>query len=127
MLDSGGARHISDAEARVDARGGAEDIAFDADGIQKVIDEINRVIGLELRKAKRDASHLFRDLPTDVDPVSYGYVRSVNTFGDGYEQWADELVERLQRYVDKLEKIKKNYLARDDEMASELSKVRLDD
>lgn len=118
---------IKRSEDRVAAAGGAEDIAFDAAGIQKVIDEIEDIIDLEVAKSKRTAARLFTNLPTDVDPVSGRYVRSVNDFGEGYGQWSDNFEERLQQYVEKLKKIKQSYLAREDDIGGEFNKTRTGD
>lgn len=116
------ANYIRESEARVSSGGGAGDIEFNAAGIDKVINEIKDIIDLELRKATRDATNLYRRLPTDVDPVSGRYVRSVNDFGEGYEKWTDNFIDRLKTYVEKLEKIKKNYLAREEDIGGEMSK-----
>lgn len=113
---------VKRSEDRVAAAGGAEDIAFDAAGVQKVIDEIEDIIRHEVTRSKRDAAMLFSNLPTDVDPVSGHYVRSVNTFGDGYEKWSDDFVDRLKAYAEKLEKIKKTYLSREEDVAGEMNK-----
>lgn len=103
--------------------GGGGAIEFDADGIQKVIDQILDIIDFELVKSKRDAGTILRDLPENVDPVSLTYVRSVNKFADGYEAWSDDFIDRLRAYVKKLEKVKKTMLEREEEVSSEMNRV----
>lgn len=122
MLDGGGARYIGDAEARVDASGGAGSFEFNPDGVQQAIDKVLDIVD-RFEMSKQEAGRLSRRLPTDVDPVSREFVSAAERFGDGYVKWDEEYIERLKDFGRKLVKIREGMLAREDELGAAFNKA----
>lgn len=94
--------------------GKEEDIAFTAEGVDRAIERIQDVIELKVRKARRSTEGALK-LDDPADWASRSYVRDINSFHDSYNEWNDQYVKRLQALVTKLEKVKKDYLEREDE------------
>lgn len=127
-LDEASANFIKASEDRVASGGsGGGNIEFDADGIQKVIDELEDIYRNELQNAKTDAEHLFRTLPNNVDPVSGTYVRAVDDFGRRYEEWADQFMKSIKAYAKKLEKVKQTMEEREAEIGDAFSRTQTGD
>lgn len=94
--------------------GKEEDIAFTAGGVDRAIERIQDVIDLKVRKAKRSTTRALK-LEDPADWASRAYVRDINSFHESYDKWNDQYVKRLQKLVTKLEKVKKDYMEREDE------------
>lgn len=97
--------------------GKEEDIAFTAEGVDRAIERIQDVIDLKVRKARRDTSRAL-ELKDPADWASQAYVSDINSFQKSYDEWSERYVKRLQKLVQKLEKVKKDYMEREDEVGA---------
>ncbi len=100
------------------AAGDVEDIAFDADGMQRIIDDMNDLIDMQLTKAKEDAlAYTQRALQPPDHPAGDDFVHFAREHGRRYIEFNDEYVKALTDFVKKLEKLRRDYLNREDDLA----------
>lgn len=94
----------------------SEDIAFDAAGVDKVIQRLEDVIHEQMRHkmASRRREMSTRAAATPEDWASSSYQSSADLFGDNYGEWNDKYVARLKETVEKFKKVKAHYMARED-------------
>lgn len=118
MADGGGVGGYIKAagDAALAAGKVSEDIAFDAAGVDKVIQRLEDVIDKQNqnhRASTRIAERSSRGAKAE-DYASSGYASSAGLFEDNYEKWNTEYVKRLQQTVEKFKKVKAHYMARED-------------
>lgn len=97
---------------------GAEDIAFNAEGVDKVIQRLEDVIDEQTshaRRSRRVSQRSGRGSAAE-DYASTYYSDSATRFDENYEQWNEKYVKRLEETVEKFKKVKAHYMQRDDEI-----------
>ncbi|MGH3466867.1 MAG: hypothetical protein ACRDQF_03925 [Thermocrispum sp.] len=99
----------------------ADDIAFDAAGVDKVIQRLEDVIDqqtrqqMRSRRTERRAGH-----GEDAeDWASSYYSSSADSFDENYGEWNEKYVARLKETVEKFKKVKAHYMQRDDEIGEQ--------
>lgn len=97
--------------------GKEEDIAFTAEGVDRAIERIQDVIDLKVEKARRTTDRSLQ-LDDPADWASQLYVSDINSFHESYAKWNTQYVKRLKQLVQKLEKVKKDYMEREDEVGA---------
>lgn len=123
MADGGGiGGYIKAAgDAAIKAGKTSEDIAFDAAGVDKVIQRLEDVIRDQKRQtrvAQREGHATYRGGEAE-DWASEHYARSADSFDENYEGWNEKYVARLQETVEKFKTVKAHYMARDDEIGEQ--------
>lgn len=100
------------------AAGEVEDIAFDADGLQRIIDDTNDLIDKQLTRAKHDAeTYTQRALNPPDHPAGDAFVHFARQHGQRYMAFNDQYVDALRNFVKKLEKLRRDYMDREDDLA----------
>ncbi|GAA5105353.1 hypothetical protein [Haloechinothrix salitolerans] len=100
------------------AAGDVEDIAFDADGIQRIIDDTNDLIQRELMRARRDAANIFERMLNPPDhPAGDQFVAFAKQHAERYTEFNDNYVEALKNFVRKLEKLRVDYINREEDLS----------
>ncbi|MPY80146.1 MAG: hypothetical protein GEV04_17130 [Actinophytocola sp.] len=100
------------------AAGEVEDIAFDADGMQRIIDDTYDLIDRQLSSAKQDAqSYTQRALNPPDHPAGDEFVQFAREHGQRYIDFNDKYVEALTNFAKKLEKLRRDYINREDDLA----------
>lgn len=100
---------------------GAEDIAFNAEGVEKVIQRLEDVINEQrghARRSRRTSQQSARGTEAEDYASSY-YADSASRFDENYEQWNEKYVKRLEETVEKFKKVKAHYMQRDDEIGEQ--------
>lgn len=94
----------------------SEDIAFDAAGVDKVIQRLEDVIDEQMRhkRAARRRGHATYRGDEAEDWASSSYAGSADLFDDNYGDWNEKYVKRLEQTVEKFKKVKAHYMARED-------------
>lgn len=99
------------------AAGDVEDIAFDADGMQRIIDDTNDLIQRELAEARRNAKDYFvHGLVPPNHPAGDDFVAFARDHSQKYMKFNDEYVEALSNFVRKLEKLRDDYMNREEDL-----------
>ncbi len=99
------------------AAGDVEDIAFDADGMQRIIDDTNDLIQRQLKNAKRDAeTYIDTVLRPPNHPAGDDFVAFARQQAQGYMEFNDKYVEALTNFVRKLEKLRDDYSNREQDL-----------
>lgn len=94
----------------------SEDIAFDAAGVEKVIQRLEDVIDEQAKhqaRGKLDRNRASQAQDAE-DWASHMYAYSASKFDENYGKWNDEYLNRLRQTVDKFKQVKKHYMARED-------------
>ncbi len=100
------------------AVGDVEDIAFDADGMQRIIDDTNDLIDMQLTRARTDAlAYTQRALNPPDHPAGDDFVHFAREHGQRYVDFNDQYVKALTDFVKKLEKLRRDYLNREDDLS----------
>lgn len=123
MADGGGSGSYIKEAGEIASKLGktAEDIAFDADGVDKVIQRLEDVIDRQTMQ-KRVARVSGRAAAREGDAEDWAsslYSNSADTFDENYETWNDEYIKRLEQTVEKFKKVKAHYMSRDDEIGEQ--------
>lgn len=119
MADGGGVGEYIKAAgdaALAAGKAGVEDIAFDAAGVDKVIQRLEDVIDEQMKQQRisiRVSDRGSRGSKAE-DYASSSYASSANMFDENYEKWNTEYVKRLEQTVEKFKKVKAHYMARED-------------
>lgn len=123
MADGGGiGGYIKAAgDAAIKAGKTSEDIAFDAAGVDKVIQRLEDVIDAQTKQQMRDRRMSRRaGHGSDAeDWASSYYASSADSFGDNYADWNEKYVARLKETVEKFKKVRAHYMQRDDEIGEQ--------
>ncbi|WP_034267492.1 hypothetical protein [Haloechinothrix halophila] len=99
------------------AVGEVEDIAFDADGIQRIIDDTNDLIQRELYRARRDAELYFQNMLKPPDhPAGDQFVSFAREHAERYLEFNRSYIDALSDFVRKLEKLRADYLNREEDL-----------
>ncbi|MPZ00571.1 MAG: hypothetical protein GEU97_21865 [Actinophytocola sp.] len=100
------------------AVGDVEDIAFDADGMQRIIDDTNDLIQRKLFKAKQEATDVTEWILTQPNhPAGDDFVLFAREHAQRYSQFNDEYVDSLRNFVKKLEKLRADVTNREDDLS----------
>ncbi|MDV6013723.1 hypothetical protein [Haloechinothrix sp. LS1_15] len=100
------------------AGGGLEDIAFDSEGVQKVIDRLED-IRERLMDAQRDADGLGR-VQAPSDPASSSYADTAGKGARAYQACVRKEVAALQELIDEAREMKAERERHEDEVARSL-------
>lgn len=123
MADGGGiGGYIKAAgDAAIKAGKTAEDIAFDAAGVDKVIQRLEDVIREQTRQKMRarQSERQGQRQGDAEDWASRYYSSSADLFDDNYGDWNEKYVARLKETVEKFKKVRAHYMAREDEIGEQ--------
>lgn len=92
--------------------GRVEDIAFDAEGIDRVITRLQDFKIDYLKKIQRDMQGL-DSIQHPEDWVSYNVVNDVQSWKTSSDEFTDRYIDRVDKLIDKLQAAKKRYLAQE--------------
>lgn len=112
LADGGGGWWGAIGEA-AEKSGRVEDIAFDAEGIDRVITRLKNFKVDYLKKIQRDMREL-EDIRRPEDWVSYNVVSDVQSWKTNSDAFTDRYIDRVDKLIDKLEATKKQYLAQEE-------------
>ncbi|MGH3516999.1 MAG: PE domain-containing protein [Haloechinothrix sp.] len=101
---------------------GVEDIAFDRDGVDQVINRVKALIVDKLEPAAEEAYQLHSVTPPGQEYASAGFANRANAAGLSYQNYLDATIEGLHDYVQLLERIRDNYVEQDDETAARFNR-----
>ncbi|MGH3520272.1 MAG: hypothetical protein ACRDQ7_23395 [Haloechinothrix sp.] len=101
--------------------GGAEDIAFDRDGVDQVVNRVDRLIQ-KLEAASREVFDLYSVKPPGQEYASAGFANRANAAGLSYENYLKAKIEGLHDYVKLLERIRDKYVQQDDDTADRFNR-----
>lgn len=100
------------------AVGDVEDIAFDADGMQRIIDDTNDLIQRKLYKARDQADDIQNYvLKRPEHPAGDEFVNFARDHVDRYSKFNEEYINALTSFVKKLEKLRTDYINREDDLS----------
>lgn len=93
--------------------GRVEDIAFDAEGIDRVITRLQDFKTDYLEKIKQDMSRL-DNIQRPEDWVSYNVANDVQSWKTNSDDFTNRYIDRVDKLIDNLEAAKKQYLAQEE-------------
>lgn len=99
-----------------DVLSNVEEIKFDPDGIDKVIARVDALLE-RVEVARREAVKLAR-IQLRGDYVSDSFAGVANGAGENYLNYLTKTGDELAVYAESLERIKKNYVARESDIAA---------
>lgn len=119
--------YLQEIDARVNSSygGSVPDIKFDPDGVDKVIERLQRLLRDMLTK-RRDVQDLHSVTPPGNEYASAGFANRANAAGISYRDYLNEKIAALQGYIKHLEKIKSKYLLADEDQASAFRRTDTD-
>ncbi|MBA0126712.1 hypothetical protein H0B56_14260 [Haloechinothrix sp. YIM 98757] len=105
------------ADAKAQAAG-LEDIAFDSEGVDKVIKRLKDVLS-SLREAQRQSEPL-RNIAKKSDPVTNSYADTANEGGAAYQACLRKEIAALDGLIEDAKAMKEERLQHEDEVAAGL-------
>lgn len=109
-------------DEKVRAAGGVEDVKFDKDGVNEVIQQVRALVDRKLEPALRNVEDLYSVKPPGQEWASIGFAERANTAGRSYETYLQDKIKGLVDYIALLERIRDKYVREDDATADKFNR-----